>query len=150
MIWHDVRLVDAHGVVILYGYADDEWFYFKARFREGRVVDLFRVNEFREVYSRTCAWELEIPIDELKPAYDAEAIRHELSLLEAQHQQHFRTSSPILTTSFRINELIGGRRYVPLMQLRDGKNHILIATQTTLPRSMQNCLKLANWRYLLR
>lgn len=87
-VWHSVRMVDAHGTIVFYGDADNEWFYFKARLREGRVVDLFRLTELPEVHSRTCAWELEIPVDELKPAYDAEAIRHELSLLDARTRQH--------------------------------------------------------------
>lgn len=87
-IWHDVRLVDAHGVVVFYGYADNEWFYFKARFREGRIIDLLRLKKLPEVGSRTCVWELEIPIDQLKPAYDTEAIQRELSLLDAHQRQH--------------------------------------------------------------
>lgn len=87
-VWHSVRMVDAHGTVVFYGYANNEWFYFKARFREGRIVELFRLEKLPEVHSRTCTWELEIPIDELKPAYDAEAIRLEMSLLDARIRQH--------------------------------------------------------------
>ncbi len=41
-----------------------------------------------EVHSRTCTWELEIPVDELKPAYNAEIIRQELSLLDTCERQH--------------------------------------------------------------
>ncbi len=87
-IWHAVRMVDAHGFIVFYTTIDDEWFYFKARFRQGRVESIFRLKEVLEIYSRTCTWELEIPVDELKPAYDAEIIRHELSLLDARERQH--------------------------------------------------------------
>ena len=87
-IWRGVRMVDAHGFVAFYTEVDDEWFYFKARFREGRVTDIFRLRELPEIHSRTCAWELEIPVDELKPLYDTEAIRQELSLLDAGERQH--------------------------------------------------------------
>ena len=87
-IWRDVRMVDAHGFVAFYAKVDDEWFYFKARFREGRVTDIFRLWELPEIHSRTCAWELEIPVDQLKPAYDAETIRQELSVLDARERQH--------------------------------------------------------------
>ena len=88
MIWRDVRMVDAHGIVAFYTEADDEWFYFKARFREGRVTHLFRLRERPEIHSRTCTWELEIPVDEIKPIYDTKAIRQELSLLDARERQH--------------------------------------------------------------
>ena len=81
-------MVDAHGVIVFYTSVDDEWFCFKARFRQGRVESIFRLKELLEIYSRTCTWELEIPVDELKPAYDDEIIRHELSLLDARERQH--------------------------------------------------------------
>ena len=84
----NVRMVDAHGVVVFYTSLDNEWFYFKARFRDGRLTHLFRLRELLETYSRTCTWELEMPLDELKPAYDSEAIRYELSLLDARERQH--------------------------------------------------------------
>lgn len=84
----NVRMVDAHCVVEFYTKVDDEWFCFKARFREGRVTRLFRLRKLSETHSRTCTWELEIPIDELKPVYDTEVIRHELSLLDAHERQH--------------------------------------------------------------
>lgn len=87
-IWRDVRMVDTHGFVAFYTKVDDEWFYFKARFREGRVTDMLRLRELPEIHSRTCAWELEIPVAELKPAYDAETIRQDLSLLDARERQH--------------------------------------------------------------
>ncbi len=83
-----VRMVDAHGIVAFYTKVGDEWFHFKTRFREGRVTHLFRLRELPDTHSRTCTWELEIPIDELKPAYNAEAIQHELSLLDAHERQH--------------------------------------------------------------
>lgn len=83
-----VRIVDAHGVIEFYDKVGDEWFYFKARFREGRVTHLLRLEEMPETYSRTCTWELELPVNELKSAYDAEAIRRELSLLDARERQH--------------------------------------------------------------
>ena len=86
-------MVDAHGFVAFYTEVDDEWFYFKARFREGRVTDIFRLRELPEIHGRTCAWELEIPVDELKPVYDAKAIRHELSLLDARERQHLEDES---------------------------------------------------------
>lgn len=90
-LWQDVRMVDAHGFVAFYTEVDDEWFYFKVRFREGRVTDLFRLRELPEIHSRTCAWELEIPVDELRSVYDADAIRHELSLLDARQRQHLES-----------------------------------------------------------
>ena len=86
--WQPVRMVDAHGVIVLHTSVDDEWFCFKARFRQGRVKSIFQLKELLEIYSRTCTWELEIPVDELKPAYDDEIIRHELSLLDARERQH--------------------------------------------------------------
>lgn len=86
----DVRMVDAHGIVEVYTKVDDKWFFFKARFREGQVTHLFRLRKLPQTHSRTCTWELEIPIDELKPAYDTEAIQHELSLLNAHERQHLK------------------------------------------------------------
>ena len=86
--WQPVRMVDAHGFIVFYTSVDDEWFYFKARFRQGRVAHIIRLGELPEIYSRTCTWELEIPVDELKPAYDAETIHHELRLLDARERQH--------------------------------------------------------------
>lgn len=86
--WQLVRMVDAHGFIVFYTDVDDEWFYFKARFRQGRVASIFRLKELPEIYSRTCTWELEIAVDELKPAYDAEIIQHELRLLDARERQH--------------------------------------------------------------
>ena len=83
-----VRMVDTHGVVVFYAKLNNDWLYFKARFRDGRLTHLFRLRELPETYSRTCTWELEIPIDELRPAYDAETICQELSLLDAREQQH--------------------------------------------------------------
>ena len=71
-IWHAVRMVDAHGFVVVYTNVSKEWFCFKVRFRQGRVTQLIRLNKIPEIYSRTCTWELEIPVDELKPAYDVE------------------------------------------------------------------------------
>ncbi len=87
-LWHTVRMVDAHGFVAFHTKVDDEWFYVKARFREGRLTDIFRLRELPEIHSRTCAWELEIPVDELKPVYDTESIRHELNLLDSRERQH--------------------------------------------------------------
>lgn len=84
----DVRMIDVHGIVVFYAKEDDELFYFKARFQNGRLTHLFRLRELLETYSRTCTWELEILIDELKPAYDADIIRYELSLLDARQRQH--------------------------------------------------------------
>ena len=86
--WHEVRLVDAYGYVVFYTVVDGHWFCFKARFREGRVTEVFRLGNVPEVHSRTCTWELEIPIDELKTAYDAEAVRYELSQLDARERAH--------------------------------------------------------------
>lgn len=86
--WHEVRLVDAHGYVVFYTVVDGDWFCFKARFREGRMTDVFRLSHVLEVHSRTCTWELEISIDELRPAYDAEAIQRELSQLDAHERKH--------------------------------------------------------------
>jgi hypothetical protein len=83
-----VRMVDAHGFIVFYTTIDDDWFCFKARFREGRVAHIIRLGELPEIYSRTCTWELEIALDELKPAYDAETIQHELRLLDARERQH--------------------------------------------------------------
>ena len=80
-------MVDAHGFVAFYTQVDDEWFCFKARFREGRVTNLFRLQELPEIHSRTCTWELEIPVNELKPVYDTVTVRHELSLLDARERQ---------------------------------------------------------------
>ncbi|MBO0937070.1 hypothetical protein J2I47_10985 [Fibrella sp. HMF5335] len=89
--WHEVRLVDAHGYIVFYTVVDDHWFCFKARFREGRMTEVFRLGHRPEVHSRTCTWELEIPLDELKSAYDAEVIRHELSQLDARERAHVET-----------------------------------------------------------
>ena len=88
MLWHSVRMVDAHGFIVFYTAVDDEWFYFKARFRQGRIQSIFRLKELLEIHSRTCTWELEIPIDELRSAYNDDTIRHELSLLDAHERQH--------------------------------------------------------------
>ena len=88
MLWHSVRMVDAHGFIVFYTAVDDEWFYFKARFRQGRIQSIFRLKELLEIHSRTCTWELEIAVDELKLAYDAETIQHELSLLDNRERQH--------------------------------------------------------------
>jgi len=87
-LWHSVRMVDAHGIIVAYTSIDDEWFYFKVRFRQGLVTQIVRLNELPKIYSRTCTWELEIPVDELKSAYDIEAIQHELSLLDTIERQH--------------------------------------------------------------
>ncbi len=96
----NVRMVDAHGVVIFYTSLNNEWFCFKARFHEGRLMHLFRLRELLETHSRTCVWELEIPIDELKPAYDTEAIRYELSLLDARERQHLEDEFTDFDQSF--------------------------------------------------
>lgn len=85
-IWHAVRMVDAHGFVVVYTNVDEEWFCFKVRFRQGRVTQLIRLNEIPEIYSRTCTWELEIPVDEIKGEYDTKAIQRELSLLDARQR----------------------------------------------------------------
>lgn len=79
-----VRLVDAHGFIVFYTVINAVWFYFKARFREGRMIQLFRLHESQETHSRTCTWEFEIPVSELKPVYNADIISQELSLLDAR------------------------------------------------------------------
>lgn len=86
--WHEVHLVHAHGYVVFYTVVDDHWFCFKARFREGCMMEVFRLGNVPEVHNRTCTWELEIPLDELKPAYDTEAIQRELSQLDAREREH--------------------------------------------------------------
>ena len=87
-LWHAVRMVDAHGVIVFYTQVDDEWFCFKSRFRQGCLTHIFRLKELLEIHSRTFTWELEIPVDELETPYDVEAIQHELSLLDARQRKH--------------------------------------------------------------
>jgi hypothetical protein len=87
-VWQDIRVVDAHGFIDAYDKVDDEWFYFRIRFREGRMVQIVRLKEMPENTSRTCTWELEIPVDEIKGEYDTEAIQRELSLLDASQRLH--------------------------------------------------------------
>lgn len=65
-LWQTIRMVDAYGFVAFYTEVNDEWFCFKARFREGRVTNIFRLWELPEIRSRTCTWELELPVDELQ------------------------------------------------------------------------------------
>ncbi len=87
-VWQDVRMVDAHGFIDAYENTGEEWFYFRIRFIEGRMVQVYRLKDIPENDSRTCTWELEIPVDEIKQEYDAEAIRRELSLLDARERLH--------------------------------------------------------------
>ncbi len=87
-IWQDVRMVDAHGFIDIYDKIEEEWFYFRIRFRHGRMVQAYRLKEMPVTDSRTCTWELEIPVDEINGEYDAEAIQRELSLLDAQQRLH--------------------------------------------------------------
>lgn len=65
-IWQTVRRVDAHGFIDAYDKIGKQWFYFRIRFREGRMVQVYRLREIPENDSRTCTWELEIPVDEIK------------------------------------------------------------------------------------
>ena len=60
-----VRLTDAHGLIFFYTSVDNEWFEFKARFREGRLTDLIRKERTLDYQDRSCVWENEILISEL-------------------------------------------------------------------------------------
>lgn len=58
-----VQLADAHGLIYFYTSVEEEWFEFKAKFREGRLTDLTRQEKTLDYRGRACVWEEEIPVE---------------------------------------------------------------------------------------